>query len=349
MNQSENGVGNVAKFGMLVDSTFNVGDAIQSLAASRFLPKVDSYIQRERVGVFSPADEESYKVIMNAWWIHDTRFFPPSPYVDPLLISMHIFRGIRSFFLNDKTKKFFLDHGPVGCRDENTRDYLIENGIPAYFSGCMTLTLQRNIKIPRRDYVLCIDVPQQAVDAIKKRTSRPVICLSKNVLSTISAESKFKVARAFLRMYHDAHCVVSPNLHTVMPSLALETPVLRLDIGNDFDSVSRYSGLEELYNAVSVSQLIEDENCYDFDCPKANPTKYLELRQGLVEKCTAFTGYDRGVSLLDENDDLTLELLYALQYNYQDNIHKACFCATPKSLIEGFFLRLFKKKNRFDF
>ena len=49
--------------------------------------------------------------------------------------------------------------------------YICPN-IPSYFSGCLTLTLQRNYEIPRQDYILCVDVEPHVVDKIKQLTGK---------------------------------------------------------------------------------------------------------------------------------------------------------------------------------
>ena len=77
-------------FGLIKYTSFNIGDEIQSLAASRFLPNIDYYINRERTDKFKSDQEEKVKVIMNAWWMWQSKHFPPSEDIDPLLISMHI-------------------------------------------------------------------------------------------------------------------------------------------------------------------------------------------------------------------------------------------------------------------
>lgn len=53
------------KYGLFKYETENIGDEIQSIAARRFLPSVDTYIDRDRLGEYCP-DEET-KIITNGW------------------------------------------------------------------------------------------------------------------------------------------------------------------------------------------------------------------------------------------------------------------------------------------
>ncbi len=49
------------------ESYLNIGDYIQALASSQFLPSTDGFIQREELNKYDGADA---KVIMNGWYMH---------------------------------------------------------------------------------------------------------------------------------------------------------------------------------------------------------------------------------------------------------------------------------------
>lgn len=77
------------KYGLLYyKDTDNIGDDIQSYAQSRFLPRIDYMIDREKIEQFIPNKKEYVCTIMNAWYIHDKYNFNFSPYIYPLFISM---------------------------------------------------------------------------------------------------------------------------------------------------------------------------------------------------------------------------------------------------------------------
>ena len=79
------------KYGiMYYKSTDNLGDDIQTYAAIKYLPHIDYYIDRENSSCFVPEEKEYISVIMNGWYIHNKIAWPPSPYINPLLISMHL-------------------------------------------------------------------------------------------------------------------------------------------------------------------------------------------------------------------------------------------------------------------
>lgn len=319
-------------YGVLKYSSINIGDEIQSVAAMRFLPKVEEYVHREQINRFVPEKGKKTKLIMNAWWMWLPENFPPSEYIDPLLISMYIRADIRDTFLTPEVREYLTTHGPVGCRDLSTCEWLKKEGIPAYFSGCLTLTLQRNRKVKRENYILCIDIPKNVIEEIKKRTKRPVHVVSRNISPFYTSKQRIEVAKLFLRLYHNAHCVVSSRLHAVLPSLAFETPVLRLVTGKDeMDIEGRFSGMEDIANVVSVDEFMNNKKCYNFNRPPKNPKKYLKIRDELIKRCTEFTGFDRRKSFIIHHQDPLLELLKLTKYT-DKQLDRLLYWANKKDL-----------------
>ncbi len=334
------------KYGLLRYSSQNIGDEIQSIAASRFLPHIDCLVHRERINEFR--SDVKTKLIMNAWWMWRRRKFPPSKDIEPLLISMYIRKEIRRKFLTPKVKKYLIEHGPVGCRDKDTEEWLKSNDIPAYFSGCLTLTLQRNPLIKRKDYIIAVDVPEYIEDEIRKRTSRPVYNLHRIISPYFTQEERYKIAKILLSVYQSAHCVITSKLHAAMPSLALETPVLLLDSNdNNLYNDGRFCGLKELCNIVKEDDFMADKNSYDIVTPPRNPALYLALRDRLIKTCSEFTGYNNENSLLDENIIPELELLKLMQDDYSKILKASCWLQ-PKDTLKIFIKRFILRKTKHD-
>lgn len=66
------------KYALLTYSIENVGDDIQSIAARRFLPRVDYYIDRDQIGEWKNNDKnETVKLIANGWYMRDPFKWPP--------------------------------------------------------------------------------------------------------------------------------------------------------------------------------------------------------------------------------------------------------------------------------
>jgi len=129
------------KYKLLAVSTgsqVNIGDYIQALASAQFLPHVDGFIQREELKEYS---SEECKVIMNGWYMHHPEQWPPSNKIQPLFVAIHFNVLAQAMLLSNDSIAYLKAHSPIGCRDIYTRDLLNKEGIDAYFSGCMTLTL----------------------------------------------------------------------------------------------------------------------------------------------------------------------------------------------------------------
>jgi len=128
----------------------NVGDYIQSLAALQFLNnKADQYLNRELLHEYSG---EPVALIMNGWFTHHPKNWPPAKELHPFFISFHLNILAQDHFLNTKEIVDYLKkHEPIGCRDRRTAEVLNAKGIAAYFSGCLTLTLGETYSDPQKD------------------------------------------------------------------------------------------------------------------------------------------------------------------------------------------------------
>jgi hypothetical protein len=130
---------NSNSFGLLTYSPdVNIGDYIQSLAARQFLPKVDVYVDREKLYKY---EGEKIKLILNGWFLHNSKNWPPSDLIEPLFISFHLSPLSAKDILDEKGIRYLKKYSPIGCRDVYTKEMLIKHGIDAYYSGCLTLTL----------------------------------------------------------------------------------------------------------------------------------------------------------------------------------------------------------------
>lgn len=281
-------------YGLFEYETENVGDEIQSIAAKRFLPRVDYYFNRDDIDS-TITDGRKVKLIMNGWYTHKPENWPPrNTNIDPLLISMYVERKsysgrIEEKFISKESKKFLEKNGPVGTRDRATLDFFVKNGIDAYFSGCVTLTLKKEKNVKKRSFVLAVDVSDRVYDAIKNRTNREVRRIDTCRCVDMDRAAKFALAEYFLYNYQSAHAVVTQRLHCMLPCLALETPVLAISGREPY----RYAGLIDLVNNCTEDDFLDkDYDKFNVDNPPKNPRKYLAVRKKLIETCSEFTGYD---------------------------------------------------------
>lgn len=125
----------------------NIGDYVQAVATRQFIDHIDEYVEQEEADKYFPEDKRPIRLVMNGWFQWRAENWPPSEYVKPLLISMHISPLKAEQLLTPKGIEFLKKNSPVGCRDLYTKDLLEKHGIPAYFSACMTLTLGKKYSV----------------------------------------------------------------------------------------------------------------------------------------------------------------------------------------------------------
>lgn len=339
-------------YGVISYSSINIGDEVQSVAVSRFLPRIDEYVQRETVKKFVPKHGKKTKLIMNAWWMFNPKNFPPKDeYIEPLLISMYFSDTQRHFFLNEERRNFLLKHGPVGCRDMGTYNWLQSENIPSYFSGCLTITLQRNYSIPRQDYILCVDVPEDIIEEIKKHTKRPVYDLTRRLFPIYTPQKRMELAKLMLRLYHDAHLVISPRFHILLPSLAMETPVLRLATSNRniVADHTRFMGYETFFNTIDIDKddWINEIRKFDFENPPNNPQNHLKMREDLIKRCSEFTGYNNSEPIID-SDPYPFARLIQLNACKDFHVRRMAYWSTKKELLETLLCKLKYGITKYD-
>lgn len=155
-------------YGLVVHSTNNLGDDIQSLAAIQFLPYVNFLMNRDYISRYKPP--KYTKVIFNGWYMEKPENWPPDLNVIPLFISFHISPNNVEKFLNSVSISYLKRHSPIGCRDLFTKSLLESYGIDAYFSGCLTLTLGYRFDYLKKEgnYYLIVDIDPIAFDALPK-------------------------------------------------------------------------------------------------------------------------------------------------------------------------------------
>lgn len=283
---------------------FNVGDNIQSLAAKQFLPKTDLLLNREKLADYSG---EKIKLIMNGWFTHNTRYWVPSETIDPLFVSFHINYTAASRMLSEKGIAYLKKHEPIGCRDQFSVDTLQAKGIDAYFTGCLTLTLDtykvddslrgEDIYIvdPLHNYPSSQKVFYDLKSLIRNIRSKEIFQMGKKKkhlrrfidekllkkaiyinqelpAGKYTDEEKFAQAEALLRQYAKAKLVITSRIHCVLPCLAMGTPVVFVNGFDSFVDSCRFEGILDLFN------------CIDIDSKTGNFTANFPLDGKISEK-----------------------------------------------------------------
>jgi hypothetical protein len=284
-----------ALFGVLsYANTNNIGDEIQSIAARRFLPSVDEFIEREAMSRFCPADAVRRNVIMNAWYAHSPENWPPSEFINPLFVAVHIseepgwYSGLKAkdILLAEPVARYLRGYAPIGARDLNTLKLLNAAGIDAYFSGCLTLTIERPEVAREANLIVLNDIPEELSRKLQGRLTKNVVTTRHGDQPARGAAARFAAAEELLNLYARASCVVTTRLHCSLPCIAMGTPVLM--VNNWVSDPYRFSGLMEFVHNASYNALMTGSCPYDIENPPRNPDRHLSIRASLIERVETF-------------------------------------------------------------
>jgi hypothetical protein len=281
------------RYALISHSTINLGDEIQSIAVSQFLPRVDLMVDRDALNRLPQGAQGRYKLVLNGWHTRSPENWPPAPAFDTLPISLHLSNEVNSAnatgrrpseaLLEGAALDYWRAHAPVGTRDLWTLDLLRAKGVEAYFSACATLTLGDGGEVPRHDYVCAVDLPEPVLAALRERTrGRVVVTTHRDPLPAPTAQ-RMRRARRLLSLYAQARAVVTSRLHCAMPCLAFGTPVLLVDAARDG---YRFSGLKDLTAHCTPEEF--DAVAFDPNDPPPNTDAYLPYRRALSRTINAF-------------------------------------------------------------
>lgn len=317
------------KFGVLFNqNNLNIGDDIQAYATARFLPSLDYFIDREHIDEFRPEGTEPVAVIMNAWYMWNKWNWPPSPYIVPHLVGFHYAdhqlakqtgTPVKYEYLTGLGGEYLKAYGPVGCRDYFTMERLQELGIDAFFTGCVTMTIEKQPETPDKGTYICLVDLDPKVEKKMKEILEPsgievrVMTHNRERDMNMSWEDRKKIVTDYLTTYQNAKCVVTKRLHCSLPCLALETPVFLI---KGMDNDIRFSPYYDMLHWVRTADFLEkDYKCdYDFLNPPENKPDYKKYRESLIESCERFVKsvsqengeYSKYVKTTYDNQELAL-------------------------------------------
>ena len=231
------------KYGALTYKAQNYGDDIQTIAAMRFLPKCDYFVNRDDI----QNEKRKVKIIGNAYWDKGLGEIPDN--IKMLPISMH---------LNNRTINldWLIKNQPIGCRDTATMEFLHKKGIKAYFSGCLTLTLPE-YRGKRENRILLVDCPddvtresETVLDNIKFPKGAEVVKVSPRYSMPYDIidkpEERLKEAEKLLDLYRTSRLVISRRIHAVFPCVGMGTPVVLVRIPKNRKRTSGYDFIPEV-------------------------------------------------------------------------------------------------------
>ncbi len=313
------------KYGVIFfNETANIGDDIQTYAALKLLPKVDYIIEREELSSFVPKKNELVTTIMSGWYVHDVTSLPPSPFINPLVISAHFTDHLlqeKPEYFDEYFLNFMRKVQPIGLRDDLVKKYLDEAGIENYFSGCLTLTIKSFKNIKKIDRICAVDVDGEILSKIKKTAKCEVIeethTLNPALNSLLSFDERMKNVEEKLKKYQASKLVITSRLHVALPCLSIGVPVLLIYNDSDIDISNRLGKYTGLLNFVSKKQFMRKPN-YDI----VNKKDHLKIRKNLLKIVDEFLESSKKKKLSSTEDSTYYSKYFSEQKKHINDMIK---------------------------
>jgi hypothetical protein len=223
-------------------TTPNLGDDIQALAAALVLPRVDAYVDRDRLD--KVRFDEPHHLIMNSWFAIKRYKATPSESLIPYYFGQCIGRPE---LLNDCWIAEWKKRAPIGCRDEHSVSLLRQRGIDAYFTGCLTTHMGKFFNLPeRREGIVFVDVPESIERFIPEHIrAKARRITNETVKGDSNQRHRFRKIAEICDILRNAEMVVTRRLHTALPCVGFQTPVTVYLEGSEKNR-RRFSGSDRL-------------------------------------------------------------------------------------------------------
>tara|TARA_Y100000816_G_scaffold147162_1_gene104442 strand:+ start:6105 stop:7043 length:939 start_codon:yes stop_codon:yes gene_type:complete len=290
----------------------NLGDYIQSIATKEIIGEDSIGLDRENLHIYNGPN---VYLIMNGWFMQNSKNWPPSDKITPFFISFHINPIAKDNLLSKKGLEYFQKHEPIGCRDMYTQNLLQKKGINSYFSGCLTLTLRNKKKDFKKEGVLIIG----ALDRMKPKIdlknlfnelikypykffkyNRSKKRLDDFILSKGFSKVTYKsqiidlyknvdkqrnlLANEQLNLIAKSKLVITSRLHVALPAIAYGTKVIFLKDGLEhINHQSRLKGISDYFYCCK-SEDLNTLSLVDVK-PKKNHRK---IKKKLIESIDQF-------------------------------------------------------------
>lgn len=211
----------------------NSGDEIQTFGPLSFMPYVSGTIDRDK----GMEEAEGY-FFGNAWMGTSFSFPPKMDQANISLVSVH-YSG-KGFGIVKKNKGWYLKYnkvkGMIGARDTGTLQFLLNQGIEAYMSGCLTLTIGLGMKAYDN-----IDEPEKQIVVVDvKKKDLPFHILKDPGVIYLEAEFGGRQRTTHLRRMENAYkmlktyrtrarVVITSRIHAALPATGMGIPVIFVD------------------------------------------------------------------------------------------------------------------------
>jgi len=157
--------------------------------------------------------------------------WPPSDKVIPIPFAFHISPSYEKTICSPDGLHYLKQHEPIGCRDQGTAGVLNQYGIDAFYSKCVTLTLDKRKNDPKNGKVYVVGVTKKLQKVIPKSILKGSVYVeqSKIELPNVPDSKKRELAEDLLEDFkNNASLVITTRIHCAMPCIAMGIPVVFL-------------------------------------------------------------------------------------------------------------------------
>ena len=177
-----------------------------------------------------------------------------------------------------------------GCRDLYTLNNLKKLGLNAYFSRCLTLTLERkdfshNLNDNYNKRVYFVNLSQDIIDKLSKRFKHNYVYVNQKTgfgLHEEHAKIMYFTSKLLEEYIQNASMIITTALHCAAPCLALGIPVI-LVTDDKKEQSTRFSALKGLIKIVTVDELLNPS--FNFDIRVQDISELKELLKANLRFC----------------------------------------------------------------
>jgi hypothetical protein len=272
------------------NTSCNLGDNIQTIAAMQYLPRIDVWIDRDSGIINDPNISPSKRIltIYNGWFnfnfwksIHDR--------VIPLFYSFHIendthendknydcIQQYRTPFQPSIVDRMTVSSYPKFTRDIESNNILQKLGMKSLFGGCLTLMLRPSNPTLPKNGTLLVDVDKN----YPWISNLSYVTTSTQYTKSVDNVTKIKEAHELLDLIENSELVITTRLHTTLSSIAFKTPVILLTKNpND----PRFQGLLEYIPHCDPDNFLTETVTWDSMVSKYKINELLQKVSRMVE------------------------------------------------------------------
>jgi lipopolysaccharide biosynthesis glycosyltransferase len=310
----------------------NRGDEMQGLGGLQFLPRLDAFVERDRLDVVSVIGSSNFSsssqavtpstpprpaetpttVFLNAWYGTPDMVWPPPGKLEPIFVAMHL--------NNQKVKDKFAEstdylskHWPIGARDTSTESFFKSVGVHSLFSACMTMTLRPSVSRERQqlsrteDDILIVDVTDRGLEILPKHVRMAARSLTAKITDKEIVDDqlgRYILAHEMKSSLQKAKLVVTQRLHIALPAASMGTPVIlilddALPGGGGANGNSRFSGLQAAVHTINIHSEASKRDAskqlknFNWDEPPPNPSpETIMVRRNALQVLAMCHGMD---------------------------------------------------------